>query len=618
VNDLAAAIAAKLAPSAPDWLADAGVPPTDTATLLDDLDARILALAGLIDDDIRFGALFAQLQEPLVARRPCIGLAGWLLADDETDAQDVRARCHELVASGLLRVDNPGDPRAEWVLRLPVAVWEVLRFGRPSATGLPDGLRLLPRESFPPLVDVVVPAARRDTVDRLPQLVRGGRVSAVVLRGMRGSGRLTVLGSVARELGWDVLVHDSTIGDEAWQLLAPLAALAGAMPVVRADPPPGQTLTLPTQLGLDRPLGVTVGRSGGIGGPVTERALAVDLGVCTAEQRRRLWTSGGESLDGANLDAVTRSFVLTPGTVRRVAPLAAAVAEAEGRDRVRPEDVRTAAGTVLRQSLETLATRLDPLATDAGALLDPLAAAELDALVTRCTQRERLAAATGPALRGTLNRGVRALFTGPSGTGKTLAARTVAARLHLDLYRVDLAAVVTKYIGETERNLDEVLGRAEELGIVLLLDEGDALMTRRTDVGNANDRYANLETNFLLQRLETFEGIAIVTTNAGNRIDTAFARRIDVTVDFTPPDADLRLRLWHAHLPEAGRVDPAVLADLARRCALTGGQIRNAALHAALLALDRDEPVGDGDVLTAVHREYRRMGAAPPLSRRAR
>src|SRR5262249_43567362 len=143
-----------------------------------------------------------------------------------------------------------------------------------------------------------------------------------------------------------------------------------------------------------------------------------------------------------------------------------------------------------------------------------------------------------------LGTGVRALLTGPSGTGKTLAARVLAARLELDLYRLDLATVVNKYIGETEKNLSRVFARAEELDVALLLDEGDALLTQRTDVQTSHDRYANLETNYLLQRLETFEGILIVTTNAADRIDSAFQRRMDVVIEFRAPDAAERLEIW--------------------------------------------------------------------------
>src|SRR5205823_7525236 len=171
--------------------------------------------------------------------------------------------------------------------------------------------------------------------------------------------------------------------------------------------------------------------------------------------------------------------------------------------------------------------------------------------------------------------GVRALFTGASGTGKTLAARLLSAILQMDLYRLDLSLVVNKYIGETEKNLNQVFARAEELDVILLLDEGDALLTQRTSVQTANDRYANLETNYLLQRLESYEGILLVTTNARDRIDGAFQRRMDVIVEFHLPDPVERLKIWELHLPPEHLSDPAFLFEVANRCHLSGAQIRN-------------------------------------------
>ena len=222
---------------------------------------------------------------------------------------------------------------------------------------------------------------------------------------------------------------------------------------------------------------------------------------------------------------------------------------------------------------------------------------------------------SGPRSGGQLNSGVRALFTGPSGTGKTLAARVLASALGMDLYRLDLSTVVNKYIGETEKNLNQVFSHAEELDVILLLDEGDALLTQRTGVSNANDRYANLETNFLLQRIETYEGILIVTTNASERIDGAFQRRMDVLVEFRPPEPAERQVIWQLHLPRQHAIDESFLEELAARCGLTGGQIRNAALHAALLALRDGGCVGSNHVFEAVQREYRKVGGVSPLRR---
>jgi SpoVK/Ycf46/Vps4 family AAA+-type ATPase len=241
---------------------------------------------------------------------------------------------------------------------------------------------------------------------------------------------------------------------------------------------------------------------------------------------------------------------------------------------------------------------------------------ELELLELRCRHRERLVDPGGTAERSGLAPGVRALFTGPSGSGKTLAARLLASVLRKDLYAVDLATIVDKYLGETEKNLEEILSRAEELDVVLLLDEGDALLGQRTDVRSSNDRYANLETNFLLQRLEVFDGVVVVTTNAGERIDPGFRRRIDVVVQFRMPDAADRWALWHLHLPYEHDVDTYFLEEVAARCTLTGGQIRNAVLHASLLAVERARPVGTVELEDAVRREYRKAGAACPLRTR--
>ena len=203
---------------------------------LDRRDAQILVGAGLIEDDVRFGSLFAKLQDPLPSRRPCVGLLGWLLADSFDSSSDLQERAQGLANSGLLEIDNATEPRSEWVLRLPVAIWDVLHRGRIVPASLPATLAYRPADSFPPLADVKLTGELATAADRLPELVRTGEISALVLRGMDGSGRLTLLGAVARVLGEPVLVHDGVPGDGGWQLLAPLAELGNAFPVMRLRP----------------------------------------------------------------------------------------------------------------------------------------------------------------------------------------------------------------------------------------------------------------------------------------------------------------------------------------------------------------------------------------------
>jgi SpoVK/Ycf46/Vps4 family AAA+-type ATPase len=161
--------------------------------------------------------------------------------------------------------------------------------------------------------------------------------------------------------------------------------------------------------------------------------------------------------------------------------------------------------------------------------------------------------------------------------------------------------------------LSKVFSRVEELDVILLLDEGDALLTQRTSVSNSNDRYANLETNYLLQRLESFDGILIVTTNASERIDGAFQRRMDVVIDFAMPNAQERWTIWQMHLPPHHAIPASVLEEAASRCELTGGQIRNAALHASLLALNESGVVTGPQLEAAIRREYRKAGSVCPL-----
>ena len=316
----------------------------------------------------------------------------------------------------------------------------------------------------------------------------------------------------------------------------------------------------------------------------------------------------------ANEAVIANRFLLTGGRIMQVGRLARNNMLLDGRREAGPDDIRSAMRAVNRQALETLATPLTAVSGWSSLVVPERVASELAVLEARCRSREQLLEHVGPAFKHNLNRGIRALFSGPSGTGKTLAARALAGALQMDVYRVDLASVVNKYIGETEKNLNRIFTYAEELDIILLLDEGDSLMTQRTDVKGANDRYANLETNFLLQRLESYEGIILVTTNASQRIDQAFIRRLDVVVDFVLPEAEQRRLLWELHLPLSHAVEEAFLERAVQRCKLTGGQIRNTALHAGLLALHDERPITAEDLTAALQREYRKAGHPYPLS----
>jgi SpoVK/Ycf46/Vps4 family AAA+-type ATPase len=210
---------------------------------------------------------------------------------------------------------------------------------------------------------------------------------------------------------------------------------------------------------------------------------------------------------------------------------------------------------------------------------------------------------------GGRGRGITSLFAGDSGTGKTMSAEVIAGDLGLDLYTVNLATVVDKYVGETEKNLERIFAEAGGVNAVLLFDEADAIFGKRSEVRDAHDRYANIESAYLLQRMETFDGLAILATNLRANIDDAFTRRLDAIVDFPAPTEDLRLALWDRCLaPPLPRSDDLDLSFCARAFELSGGNIRSAAITAAYLAAGKGGEVGMAEVIAAVQTEYRKLG----------
>jgi ATPase family protein associated with various cellular activities (AAA) len=577
--------------------------------LLDFPGRLALMLIGLVEEDSRFGSLFAWLQEPLAHRRPGLELVGQVIAGAGSGDDGARV-CRALAASGLLEIVNEDQPRSEWVPRMPAVLWDAARGGEATA---PPGCRRHRRAELARVEDLVLPANFLAQLGHAAPLLGAGQAAAIVLRGTPGSERLRAMGALARTLGRDVIeVVDLEAG--ALRALGPLCVMTGALPVLTYDLAPGQTADPRPLVAYRGPVGILLGLEGGLGGEGAERAITLTLPPTRAAERLRCWQDAlaGRAVEG--LAEIGERFHLPGGYIRQVAQLAVAGAALAGRETVMIGDVRGAGRALNHQLLDTLATRLEVDGDWELLVVGAATAAKVHELERRCRHREALLDHLGLGFGASTNPGVRALFTGASGTGKTLAAKILAGRLGMDLYRVDLAAIVNKYIGETEKNLHRVLSRAEELDVLLLLDEGDSLLGARTQVRSANDRYANLETNYLLQRLESYRGIVLVTTNASEHIDAAFQRRMDVVVNFLPPEASERWRIWGLHLPARHGLEAAWLEHVAVRCALTGAQIRGAALHATLLALDEDGLVRRRHVEEAIQSEYRKAGATCPLT----
>ena len=578
----------------------------------------LLLTVGLVEEDPRFGIVFECLHGLTAAHsRPTQGLLqSWFGSEDR-----VRSSIRRMLDIGLIQTVNTDGPRSGKTLHVPAPLWDAIRGERPQKFG--SWIRFREPQELCELASLTLPVDILRQARALPPLFASGEVQAVMVRGPQRNGRRSLLSAIAAMLGRGVLEVSGITksDDERWKPIGPLATLLHAMPVIVLDPAPGETATLPDFDGLDGPVGLVLEKHGGVSGPAVERALTLTLKMPDVAARRVHWQAGlgldDEGASAAELDSISERFRLSSGNIRRTARLAFSYAAVENRTIVNAADVQQASRALGRQKLETLARRVNVSGGWDRLAAAPQILAELQNLESRCRHRERLHTYTNFAHSGDCNAGVRALFSGPSGTGKTLAAQLLAAELQMDLYRLDLSAVVNKYIGETEKNLDQLLGRAEELDVILLLDEGDALLTKRTSVNTSNDRYANLETNYLLQRMESFEGILVITTNAADRIDSAFQRRMDMVIDFRPPEASERWNIWQMHLPAGHEIDSLLLTDIAGRCTMNGGQIRNAALHASVLALEEGGVMRSGHLESAVQREYRKLGAVCPLRRGA-
>jgi SpoVK/Ycf46/Vps4 family AAA+-type ATPase len=275
-------------------------------------------------------------------------------------------------------------------------------------------------------------------------------------------------------------------------------------------------------------------------------------------------------------------------------------------------DVVAAARARSDQRLGALAVKVEEERSWDRLVLPPATLARVREFAAAVRQRHVVFAEWGFSPRRDGVAGLVALFAGASGTGKTMTAGVIAHDLGVDLYRVDLAGLVSKYIGETEKNLDRIFRVARAGNAMLFFDEADALLGKRSEVKDAHDRYANIEVAYLLQKLEEHDGVVILATNQKRNLDDAFARRMHYVIEFPVPDARDRERLWRGVFPSGAPLEPDVdFGFLARQFTLAGGDIRNVALDAAFLAADAGGPIGMREIVRALARQQVKEGKIP-------
>lgn len=608
------------------------------------LDLRILLAAAAPDVDRGFEPLYGYLNDDVGRRRASVALA-LELAGSGPHLPRARGRFHAaapLIAGGLLALEDEDRPLPGRALRVPERVVAHLLGDDSLDEALcRAGVTLLPPAPRP--ADTAVPPGVAGTAGAAVLVARSRRPVTVHLRERHGAASAASVVTALRAAGRAVLLYRSGPRAQEHAIGAALrreARLRGAGTAVVVTALPGDpgglisSIAAPditsvfagpepcdpdwaegaagvSLLALDAPAsGAGPGATAGSGAGADGHGFGDGSGEGTTVDR---WRAELPGFDGDLAEAVS-SYRLNGEQIEAVGRAARELAAFEG-VALGARHVRHTARRLSAPLLGRHARQVRPAVGFADLVLPQSPRSRLVELVGRARHRDEVLGGWRLRTGGGRGRGVVALFAGPSGTGKTLAAEVVAGELGLDLYVVDLSSVVDKYVGETEKNLERIFVEADRTDAVLLFDEADAVFGKRSQVRGANDRYANLESAYLLQRLESFDGIAVLTTNLRSNVDEAFTRRLDLVVDFPFPDVELRASLWRGALAGAP-TEPGIEAELDRCAAefeLAGGSIRSAALTACYAARVRGAgPVTAEDVRDGARREYVKAGRLVP------
>jgi hypothetical protein len=578
--------------------ADAGLSP---------LDVQLLLVAVAPDLDSRFEQLYGYLNDDVTRRRASLGLALRLCGLAEADPRG-RGRLGPhgpLVVAGLVQVDERERSFLTRPLRVPDrVVAHLLGDDRPDAV-------LAPVLATPPV------ELTADNATDLGRVLAAGAHLVYLREEAGGSGPAFAAAALERAGRSAVHVHADRLAaqpDAAWLarvLLREGLLRRGGLVVGPVEPlaehTPDVLRLLTSQPSVPALL---YGRAGWDPGWSEEPPLQAPARPAPRALREAVWRStlDGALAGGVDPAAATAHFRLGPGQIQRAARAAALAADLASSP-VGVEHLRHGARAENAAGLERLARRIEPGVAWDDLILPAATLGQLRELCARARLRETVIDEWRMRPGGGRGRGITGLFAGDSGTGKTMAAEVIAADLGLDLYAVNLATVVDKYVGETEKNLERIFTEASGVNGVLLFDEADAIFGKRSEVRDAHDRYANIESAYLLQRMESFDGLAILTTNLRANVDEAFTRRLDVIADFPVPDEPLRRALWDRCIgPAVPRDTDLDLEFCAYAFELSGGNIRSAAVAAAYLAADAGSPLTMAHLVTAIAREYRKLG----------
>jgi hypothetical protein len=487
-------------------------------------------------------------------------------------------------------------------------------------------------QSLPPHDALLMPeTVKQETTELMRNAVaaaqRGVAAPVIVLTGAEGSGRRSLVYGAAKQLDCAILhVSCDRLPSDTGELARTSRALVREAILFHAVPllhnvdaltgdveagRPDRSGPLDRELqGFVGPLAATSSRKDSRPAALSRGLVIVDVPMPGEAARAELWRRAIGPAPGLDVDRAAARYPISGGLIIRAAESALAHAQARGpRDPVNDQDIHAGVRSTLDAKLSALGVRITWRQTWSDLVLPDDALQEIREFIARVRHRRRVYEEWGFSRKMAKGLGLSALFAGPPGTGKTMVAGIIADELALDLYQIDLSRIVSKYVGETEKNLANVFDAAEAGHAILLFDEADSLFAKRTEVKSSVDRYANLEVNYLLQRMEAFNGITILTTNLDSSIDDAFRRRISFRVDFPMPEMEDRERLWRTMLPSQAQVAPNIdFKTLATKFEFSGGYIRNAVLRAAFFAADEGTAITQSHLQRAALLEYTSMG----------
>jgi adenylate kinase family enzyme len=595
---------------------------------LSEFECDVLLLALAIEFDLQYERLYAYIQDDVTKKRPSVDLALRLLCPDpagRTRARAAFAPGAPLLRHRLIQLIDDGQRQPPLLARFikldERIVAELL--GQPA-----------PDPQIAAFVALVRPARALDRLILPPGLSSQLRQTlaqhagglALALQGGYGSGRGAIAEALCAEarlpllaVALDRLAESDLSPSEATGRVLREAVLQGAAilwlgadRVLREDgPEPWRQALLAA---LDEQGGVAflpLDHPWEARGALRRTAfLRVELPPPTYTEREQLWRMrlNGDRPSDATLQALASTFRLSGGQIRDAVAMARSLSR--WRDRpLDPLDLYAACRAQSSGRLDSLAHKIATTYSWSDIVLPADQITQLREICIQVKHRRTVLERWGFDRHLAMGKGVNVLFAGQSGTGKTMAAEIIAADLGLELYKVDLSTMVSKYIGETEKNLDRVFTAAREANAILFFDEADALFGKRSEVKDAHDRYANIEVGYLLQKMEEYDGVVVLATNLRKNLDDAFVRRLHVAIDFPMPEEPDRLRIWRKVFPpEAPLAEDVDLAALARQFKLAGGNIRNIALLAAYLAADDGTTLGMRQIVRATKREYQKIG----------